>query len=79
MTTGEGVAVGFGLLVLAVGGYAVVTSMREPAVVPPTSQLQPPYRPSGTGVKPLDVGLALLNGVGGVNGVFQLVDRFKNP
>ena len=39
------------------------------------AQRAPSQQPA-TGVKPLDAGLQLLNGLGGVSGVFALVDRF---
>jgi hypothetical protein len=83
MTTGEGIALGAGALALAFGVYMVAKSeasdseaelLRLQSQLAAQRQQQAPPR-SSTGNEAVDFALGVFNAVGGVDGLFDLVDR----
>lgn len=87
MTTGEGIVVAAGALVLAGGLYAFVQggkadSQAENARLQAqlAAQLAAAQRPpqANTGSKVLDTGLGIFNALGGVGGIVDLVERISD-
>jgi len=87
MTTGEGIAVAVGAVVLAGGLYAFVQSgkadsqaenarLQAQLVAQLAAQQRP--APANTGSKAVDIGLGIFNALGGAAGVVDLVERLSD-